>query len=124
MGYGWAGNWASSLAQASPVPGDMYTLAGLRTDTGQGGPPAQAAVNNPGGIYVSGSDVYVADFAGNRVEEIPGESGTQWGQPMTAGNIYTIAGSDTGEIGGSPDGTAADQSLLHGPPGRSRSGRG
>ena len=115
MGYGWTDDWASNLSQASPVPGDMYTLAGLRTGTGQGGPPAQAALNNPQSILVNGADVYIADTAGNRVEEIPGESGSQWGQSMTAGHIYTIAGSDSGQIGGSGNGTAAKQSLLHGP---------
>ena len=30
MGYGWTDNWASSLTPARPVPGDIYTLDGLR----------------------------------------------------------------------------------------------
>jgi RHS repeat-associated protein len=117
MGYGWTDNWASSLTQARPVPGDIYTLTGLRTDTGQGGPPAAAAVNSPGQSYNYGSDTYIADTGGNRVEEIPGTSKTQWGQPMTAGKIYTIAGSDTGAAGDSPNGTAAGQTGLDQPEG-------
>ena len=117
MGYGWTDNWASSLTQARPVPGDIYTLTGLRSDTGQGGPPAAAAVNSPGQSYNYGSDTYFADTGGNRIEEIPGTSKTQWGQPMTAGKIYTIAGSDTGAAGDSPNGTAAGQTGLDQPEG-------
>ena len=42
MGYGWSDNWASSLSSASPVPGDIYTIDGLRTNTGDGGPQRRA----------------------------------------------------------------------------------
>ena len=117
MGYGWTDNWASTLTPAKPVPGDIYTLAGLRTDTGYGGPPGQAALTNPGPVLVSGSDTYFTDINGNRVEEIPGTSKTQWGRSMTAGHIYTIAGSDTGTRGTSANGTAAASSLLDRPAG-------
>jgi RHS repeat-associated protein len=117
MGYGWTDNWASTLTTAKPVPGDIYTLAGLRTNTGNGGPPGQAALTNPGPVLVSGSDVYFTDINGNRVEEVPGTSKTQWGIPMTAGHIYTIAGSNTGEGGTSPNGTPASSSLVYGPMG-------
>ena len=117
MGYGWTDNWASSLTQASPVSGDIYTLTGTRTDTGQGGPPQSAALNNPGSIFVNGADTYFVDTNGNRVEEIPGTTKTQWGQSMTAGDIYTVVGSDTGAAGDSPNGTAAHQTGLYQPAG-------
>jgi RHS repeat-associated protein len=117
MGYGWTDNWASSLSTAEPVPGDVYTLAGLATDDGEGGPPGQAVLDYPTTVYFNGSDAYIADSAGNRVEEIPGTSKTQWGQVMTAGDVYTIAGSDTGVAGDSGNGTAADRSLLNSPSG-------
>jgi RHS repeat-associated protein len=118
MGYGWTDNWASSLTTARPVPGDIYTLDGLATDTGQGGPPAKAALNQPRDvIIIAGGDTYIADTLGNRVEEIPGTSKTQWGKAMTAGDVYTIAGSDTGAHGASGNGTAAGSSLLNQPGG-------
>jgi RHS repeat-associated protein len=117
MGYGWADNWASSLAAGQATLGDIYTIGGQATDTGQAGPATSAAVNNPGSVFASGSDVYYADTLGNRVEEVPGASGTQWGIAMTAGHVYTIAGSDTGKAGASPTGTAAASSLLDQPGG-------
>lgn len=80
MGYGWTDNWAASLTSGSPVPGDIYTLDGHRTDTGQGGPPASAPLNSPGTVYRNNGDTYIVDTAGNRVEEIPAATGTQWGQ--------------------------------------------
>ena len=117
MGYGWTDNWATSLSAASPVPADIYTLDGLRADTGQGGPATSAPLNRPEGVKMDGSDAYIADTAGNRIEEIPATSKTQWGVTMTAGDIYTIAGSDTGTSGESGNGTAARQALLNGPTG-------
>ena len=117
MGYGWADNWSSSLSTGQAAPGDIYTIGGQATGTGQSGPATSAAVNNPGSVFASGSDVYYADTLGNRVEEVPGTSGTQWGIAMTAGDVYTIAGSDTGKAGASPSGTAAGSSLLDQPGG-------
>src|SRR6202044_2394426 len=34
LGFGWSDNWATSLTTGSPVPGDIYSLDGLATDTG------------------------------------------------------------------------------------------
>jgi RHS repeat-associated protein len=112
LGYGSTDNWASSLAAGRPLPGDIYTLDGTRTADGNGGPPAAAAMDGPAGIFVNGSDVYIADTVENRVEEVPGTSKTQWGIAMTAGDVYTIAGSEAGLAGASGSGTAAASSLL------------
>jgi hypothetical protein len=78
MGYGWMDNWGSSLTAGNPapVPGDIYTLDGLATDTGDGGPAAAAPLNNPGGLLYNGADLYIADTTDNRVQEVPGSSGT------------------------------------------------
>ena len=38
-------------------------------------------------------NLYIADTGNNRVQEVAAATGTQWGQAMTAGDIYTIAGS-------------------------------
>ena len=48
---------------------------------------------------------------------MPATTGTQWGQSMTAGDIYTIAGSSSGTSGSSGDGGAATSALLDDPTG-------
>ena len=110
MGYGWTDNWASSLTTASPVAGNMYSLDGVATDTGNGSGATQGPLDYPDTTVFNGGNVYIVDTAGNRVEEVPGSSGTQWGISMTAGDLYTIAGSPTGAYGDSPDGTANEAS--------------
>ncbi len=73
MGYGWTDNWATSLAEAQPVPGDIYAAEGMRTDSGDGGPANPSIVNAPYGVTVdSAGDVYFSDTADNRVQEIAG----------------------------------------------------
>jgi len=114
LGYGWTDNWATSLKAGQAVPGDIYAIDGLATSTGEGGSPTGAALNWPNSVYHHG-DVYIADTSGNRVLEIPGSTGTQWGKSMTAGDIYTIVGSPAGAAGHSPNGTALSSSLLDQP---------
>jgi RHS repeat-associated protein len=116
MGYGWSDNWASSMTPGRPVEGDIYTLDGLRTANADGHAATSAPLNSPAAVYVNGN-TYIADTAGNRVEEIPGTSGTQWGISMTAGDVYTIAGSPAGTVGESGNGTLNTSSLLDQPAG-------
>ncbi len=116
MGYGWTDTWDSSLATNQPVPGDLYTVDGTRTDNGNGGAPTSAPMADPGSVYLVNNNVYIADSAENRILEIPGTSGTQWGISMTAGDEYVIAGSATG-LAGRSDGTPASSSLLDDPEG-------
>jgi RHS repeat-associated protein len=108
LGYGWTDNWASSLTAASPAPGDIYSLDGLATPSGNGSPSGTAPLDYPDTAVLNGGNVYIVDTAGNRVEEVPGASGTQWGISMTAGDVYTIAGSPTGAYGDSPNGTPSE----------------
>jgi RHS repeat-associated protein len=117
MGYGWTENWASSLASGRPVPGDIYTMDGTRAANGNGGPPAQVPMDQPGIVYSFNGDTYIADTQENRVLEIPGTSKTQFGVTMTAGNIYTLAGSPSGVGGASGNGTPAASTLLSQPGG-------
>ena len=107
MGYGWTDNWASSLTQARPVPGDIYTLTGLRTATGQGGPPTSGAMNSPGRSYVSARIPTSQTARGTGSRRSRARREPSGASTMTAGKIYTIAGSDTGAAGDSPNGTAA-----------------
>jgi len=110
MGYGWTDNWASSLTPGRPVQGDIYTLAGLRSDNGDGGPPASSALDFPQGVTYNGGNMYFADSGEGRIQEVAGSTGTQWGIAMTAGDTYTIAatGMTQYEYVGYPGGIAFD----------------
>ncbi|HUY48159.1 MAG TPA: DUF6531 domain-containing protein, partial [Streptosporangiaceae bacterium] len=116
MGYGWTDNWASSLSTASPTPGDIYTTEGLRSNTGDGG-ATSGVLGAPDTVVQNGSDTYIADIADNRILEIPATSKTQWGRSMTAGDMYTVAGSTTGLLGDSSSGSSLSGFLLNAPDG-------
>ncbi len=105
--------------------GDIYTIAGSTSVTlgysGDGGPAATALLNNPDGVTLdSAGDLFISDSLNAVVREVAASNGTQWGQNMTAGDIYTIAGdADFGENGdggpatdaglANPEGVAVDQ---------------
>ena len=99
MGYGWTSNWDTWAGTGQPTPGDLYTISGLRTDNGNGGPATAQPLNQSGAVAMSGGDTYIADTAGNRVEEVAGANETEWGVSMTKGDMYTIVGSPTGQAG-------------------------
>jgi len=94
----------------------IYDIAGdgRQGFTGDGGPATAAELSGPGGIAVDpAGNVVFADAGNDRLRLIAASSGTFYGQKMTAGDIYTIAG--TGNNGFSGDGgpaTAADLSLT------------
>jgi RHS repeat-associated protein len=110
IGAGWTDNWASSLTTARPVEGDIYTLDGLRSNLNVGGYPGSQVMGNPAGVVVNGGNVYMADSAGNRVLEVAHSTGTQWGQSMTGGDTYVVAGSGSsaGGVLNHPQGIAFD----------------
>lgn len=56
----------------------------------------------------------IADFADSRVRVVAVRAGTFYGQPMRAGDIYTIAGAGTAGLG---DGGLAVQARLSAPTG-------
>ena len=117
MGYGWTDNWATSLTTGATLPGDIYAIAGLHTASGNGGTPTSQSMWNPGSVTEYGGNTYIADTGTNRVLEIAGATGTQYGISMTAGDMYTIAGSQSGAAGQTGDGTAAANTLLNAPSG-------
>ena len=71
----------------------------------------------PDAVVQNGSDVYIVDEADNRIEEIPGTSKTQWGRAMTAGDMYTVVGSVSGQQGASNGGASLSGFLLFAPAG-------
>jgi RHS repeat-associated protein len=109
----------------SMTAGDMYTIAGRGTSNcGTGGDNTAATASNlyvPSGLALGvgshAGDLYIADTGNNRVQEVPITSGTEWGQSMTANDVYTVAGSPSGASGTSASGGSQASSLLEGPVG-------
>ena len=68
---------------------------------------------NPEGVFVDGSgNVVIADTGNNRIRVVADTTGTFYGQSMTAGDIYTVAGGGTGGLG---QGGPATSAQLTGP---------
>ena len=107
---------ASSGSGLSFAANDIYDIAGTGSSSGSAGIGGQAtaAVLTPvGSVSDAAGDLYIST-ASNCVDEIPATSGTQWGQSMTAGDIYRVAGT-CGTAGSSGDGGAATSALLDDP---------
>lgn len=86
----------------SMTANNIYTIAGTGTagSSGDGGAATSATISTPYGLYVDRLfNVYVADRGNHKVRAISFRSGTNWGQTVTANNIYTVAGN--GIAGGS-----------------------
>ena len=78
-----------------------------------GAPPRPTPCSSPPRVAVDSSgDLYIADPGNNRIQETAATTGTQWGQSMTAGDIYTVAGSSSGSSGHTGDGGAATSAKL------------
>ena len=98
--------------------GDIYTIAGTGTEGfgGDGGPATAAKVALPLSVTVDGAgNVVIADWFNNRVRVVAAGTGTFYGQAMTAGDIYTIAGNGTQGFSG--DGGPATAARLYAPRG-------
>jgi hypothetical protein len=98
--------------------GDVYTVAGSGTSgfNGDGGPATSAQLQAPGGIAVDGTgNLVIADTNNDRVRVVAAQTGTFYGQAMTAGHIYTIAG--TGQVSIAGDGGPATQAGVDAPQG-------
>ncbi len=111
---------ASAAATSAVIPDDAYSLAGTGAagTSGNNGQATEAEFNDPVSSAVdSAGNVYVADESNSRIQEIAGTTHSQWGISMTAGDIYTIAGSSSGSSGSSGDGGVATSSLLDLPSG-------
>ena len=103
------------------IAGHLYSVAGIGSGggfSGDGGPATEAQLSNPLGVALDAAgNLLIADTANQRVRAVAATTGTFYGQAMTAGDIYTIAG---GGPTGSPhqgDGGPATHALLGGPVG-------
>jgi trimeric autotransporter adhesin len=95
--------------------GDIYTIAGGGTaGLGDGGPATEAELTFPEGVAVdTAGNVLIADTGDNRIRAVADSTGTFYGQAMTAGDIYTVAG--TGASGYSGNGVPATEAKLDSP---------
>ncbi len=105
--------------------GDIYTVAGdgMFGFSGDGGPASNAELASPEGVAVDGAgNLLIADAANDRVRMVAAKTGTFYGQAMTAGHIYTVAGDGTAGFSG--DGGPASQRRTELPAGRGGGRRG
>jgi len=105
--------------------GDIYTIAGdgARGFAGDGGPATSAELWDPGGVAVDqAGNVVIADTINNRIRVVAAATGTFYGQAMTAGDIYTVAGS--GLDGSAGDGGPATSARMGFPLGVAVDGAG
>jgi hypothetical protein len=75
--------------------GDIYTIAGdgHHGFSGDGGPATAAELYEPGGMALDGNgNLVIADSGNDRVRVVAEDTGTFYGQSMTTGDIYTVAG--------------------------------
>ena len=95
------------------VGGDIYTVAGngRAGDSGDGGPAIDATFDVLRGVFVDPSgNLVIADEYNDKIRVVAERTGTFYGQAMTAGNVYTVAG--TGTAGYSGDGAPATAAKL------------
>src|SRR5579875_1250283 len=88
--------------------GHLYLLGGNGGDgyAGDGGVATAAKFAAPAGVAADpAGNVVTADTGNNRIRVIAGSTGTFYGVAMTAGDVYTIAG--TGVAGYAGDGGVA-----------------
>ncbi len=102
----------------SMTAGDIYTVAGNGTIgfSGDGGAATAAELGSPGQTALDGAgNLVIADNVNDRVRVVAATAGTFYGQSMTAGDIYTVAGNGTGGFSG--DGGPALSAELNHPEG-------
>ena len=108
----------NEIREVNATTFDISQFAGDGTflQEGNGGPSTTAALDNPGDVaFDTSGDLFISDSSNNRVQEIPAHSRTQFGIAMTAGDVYTVAGSAAGFAGDTGDGGPATAATLSSP---------
>jgi hypothetical protein len=85
----------AAVTAGGKTAGDIYTVAGtgVAGSTGDLGPATSALLNAPHALFVDASEnIFICDINNQVIREVAGVTGTSFGQSMTAGDIYTIAG--------------------------------
>ncbi|HEY2578355.1 MAG TPA: hypothetical protein VGI74_18795 [Streptosporangiaceae bacterium] len=86
--------------------GDIYTIAGNGGSghTGNGGPATRATLDQPDAVGLDDAgNVVISDSGNSLIRVVAENTGTYYGKSMTAGDIYTIAGSTSQLPGGGDD---------------------
>ena len=107
------------------IAGDIYTVAGngARGFSGDNGPATSAEITTPFGVAVDrAGNLLIADTGNVRIRVVAARNGTFYGKPMTARDIYTVAGN--GNVGFSGDGGPATSAALATPDGVGADGTG
>lgn len=108
--------------------GNFYTVAGnaVLGFSGDGGPATAAELDSPAAVAVdSAGNLLLADAFNDRVRVVAERTGSFYGVQMTAGDIYTVAGSDQADnVGFSGDGGPATNAALNTPCGIAPLGTG
>jgi len=92
--------------------GQIYTIAGDGSSgLGDGGPATSAEVSPAGVVLDTAGNLVIADAG--RVRVVAAKTGTFYGQAMTAGDIYTVAGGNPAGFSG--DGGPATSAELNNP---------
>ena len=97
----------------SMTAGDIYTVAGDGTagNAGSGTSAVGAMLDQPTGVTVDAhGNLVIADLSNNEIRVVAATTGSFYGQSMTAGDIYTVAGDGTAGYAG--DGGAATGAEL------------
>lgn len=111
-----------SAAMMAPAPAhasgvsviNAFAGAGVGLFGGDGGPAGSAQMSHPTSVAADAAgNLYIADYNNNRVRMVPALSGTYFGRAMSAGDIYTLAGTNTVGYGG--DGGLASAAELNSP---------
>jgi hypothetical protein len=105
--------------------GDIYTVAGNGSGgfSGDGGPATSAGLSLPQDVTVDrAGNLVIADTGNAAIRVVADRTGTFYGRRMTAGDIYTVAG--TGGPGFSGDGGPATSATLFDPSGVAVDGSG
>ncbi len=91
-----------SRAARRPATPGIYTVAGDGNAgfAGDGGSATSAWLDNPNGVTVdSAGNLLIADSGNYRIRVVAAGTGSYYGQAMTTGDIYTVAGSGAGTPG-------------------------
>ena len=93
------------------IAGDIYTVAGDGSwgSSGDGGPAVKAGML-PDAVATDAAGNLIISDANCRVRLVAVKTGTMYGRRMTAGDVYTIAGS--GQLGNSGSGGPASKAKF------------
>jgi trimeric autotransporter adhesin len=83
----------------SMTKGDIYTIAGGGSSTGDGVPATSAAIGADGVALDAAGNLVIADRTSGLVRVVAVKTSTFYGRAMTKGDMYTVAGGGFNGLG-------------------------